>query len=87
MEFNTGTKELWFFMIENWKLLLLLNLIFYLYFYYTQTFDYFEKRNIKFMKPVIFFGNALTRIMGKKPFISYQLDVYNYFKGHRYGGK
>ncbi|XP_045447875.1 cytochrome P450 9e2-like [Melitaea cinxia] len=86
MEFNTGTKELWYFIIENWKLLLLLNLIFYLYFYYTQTFDYFEKRNIKFMKPVIFFGNALTRIMGKKPFISYQLDVYNYFKGHRYGG-
>ncbi|XP_047533353.1 cytochrome P450 9e2-like [Vanessa atalanta] len=86
MELNTGTKELLFFIVENWKLLLFFNLIFFLYFYYTQTFDYFEKRNIKFMKPVIFFGNSLSRITGKRPFIEFQLDVYNYFKGNRYGG-
>ncbi|XP_023946916.2 cytochrome P450 9e2 [Bicyclus anynana] len=72
--------------LEEWKLLLFLSFIFFVYFHYTNTFDYFEKRRIKYMKPTIFFGNLLSRLIAQKSFIMFQLDTYKYFKGERFGG-
>ncbi|KAL0883161.1 hypothetical protein ABMA27_016607 [Loxostege sticticalis] len=86
MEYFSGTKKMLDFIINDWKLLLILTLIFVVYFYYTRTFDHFEKRGVKFMKPTIFLGNLGPRITAKKSFHSFQYDIYNYFKGNPYGG-
>lgn len=86
MEYLGGTKQILNFIMEDWKLLLFLTFIFGVYFYYTSSFDYFEKKGIKFMKPTIFFGNLGQRVFAKKSFHAFQLDIYNYFKGYPYGG-
>ncbi|XP_075977540.1 cytochrome P450 9e2-like [Anticarsia gemmatalis] len=86
MEYFSGSKKLLAFIVEDWKLLLFLTIIFALYFYYTKTFDFFEKKGIYFMKPVILFGNLGPRLRGTKSFHEFQLDAYKFFKGHRYGG-
>lgn len=75
------------FVFENWKLLLCMNFAFYFYFYYTRSFNHFKKRNIKFKKPIILFGNTLSRLMAKKSFFEYQLEIYDLFRGQRFGGK
>nr|AJN91183.1 cytochrome P450 monooxygenase CYP345A4 [Cnaphalocrocis medinalis] len=86
MEYFSGSKKLLSFIINDWKLLLFLTLIFTIYFYFTSTFDYFEKRGIKYKKPIIFFGNLAARFASKRSFHDFQLDLYNYFKGHPVGG-
>ncbi|XP_045497917.1 cytochrome P450 9e2-like isoform X1 [Colias croceus] len=86
MELSTGTKNLVKFIIEDWKLLLFLTIIFLLYFYYTSTHDFFEKRGIKFMKPRFLVGNLGGRLLGMKSLHDFQLEIYNYFKGQPYGG-
>lgn len=87
MDYFNGSYQFLQFLGEEWKLLLIFSLIFFLYFHYTNTFDYFEKRGIKYMKPTIFFGNILDRVTGKKSFTIFQLDTYKYFKGQPFGGK
>ncbi|CAG9786733.1 unnamed protein product [Diatraea saccharalis] len=86
MEFTSGTKKIFLFIMEDWKLLLFLTFIFSVYFYYTSTFDFFEKKGIKYMKPTIFLGNLGQRLIAKKSFHLFQLDIYNYFRGNPYGG-
>ncbi|KAM3965227.1 cytochrome P450 9e2-like [Aphomia sociella] len=86
MDYFNGTRKLLQFIMEDMKLLLLFTLIFAIYFYYTSTFDYFEKRGIKYMKPTIFVGNMGRRINSKESFHTYQLEIYNYFKGSPLGG-
>ncbi|XP_028157329.1 cytochrome P450 9e2-like isoform X2 [Ostrinia furnacalis] len=86
MEYFSGTKKLLDFIIADWKLLLILTLIFVIYFYYARTFDYFEKKGIKYMKPIIFLGSLGPIITAKKSFHCYQYEIYNYFKGNPYGG-
>ncbi|KAG6443771.1 hypothetical protein O3G_MSEX003035 [Manduca sexta] len=71
---------------EEWRFFILISTVIALYFYYTSTFDHFEKKGIPFMKPVILFGNLGPRFKAKKSFHQYQLDIYQYFKGHPYGG-
>nr|XP_034832222.1 cytochrome P450 9e2-like [Maniola hyperantus] len=84
--YYSGLNKLLSFLLEEWKLLLFFSLVFFVYFHYTNTFDYFEKRRIKYLKPTIFFGNILVRLIGKKSFIMFQLDTYKYFKGQPFGG-
>ncbi|VVC89620.1 unnamed protein product [Leptidea sinapis] len=86
MELNTGTKQLAQFILDDWKLLLCLTILFALYFHYTSTFDFFEKKGIKFMKPTIIVGNIGSRILARTSFHAFQLEIYNNFKGHPYGG-
>nr|QLI62172.1 cytochrome P450 23 [Streltzoviella insularis] len=83
---GVGTEKLLFFILEEWKLILLLTIIFALYSYYTSTFDFFEKKGIKYMKPTIFLGNLGPRLFPKKSYYENQLDIYNYFKGSPCGG-
>lgn len=84
---NEGTKSIISFLLEDWKLLLLLTLVFLIYFHYTSTFDFFEKKGIQFRKPVLFFGNYWPRIIGKTSYHDFQLEIYNNFRGKPYGGK
>ncbi|XP_045517004.1 cytochrome P450 9e2-like [Pieris brassicae] len=86
MELSTGTKNFLIFIQEDWKLLLCLTVLFILYFHYTSSFDYFENKGIKFMKPVIFLGNLGPRVFGKKSFHELQIDIYKHFKGNPFGG-
>ncbi|CAB3261456.1 unnamed protein product [Arctia plantaginis] len=86
MEYFSGSKKLLAFVVEDWKLLLILTILFGLYFYYTSTFDFFEKKGIPYKKPVILLGNLGPRLNGTKSFHEFQLDAYNYFKGSPYGG-
>ncbi|KAJ8722081.1 hypothetical protein PYW08_004483 [Mythimna loreyi] len=86
MEYFSGSKKLLLFILEDWKLLLFLTVLFALYFYYTSTFDFFEKKGIPYRKPVIFLGNLGPRLRGTKSFHEFQLEAYNSFKGNRYGG-
>nr|QZP43573.1 cytochrome P450 monooxygenase CYP354A29 [Ephestia elutella] len=86
MEYFSGSKKLLQFIVEDWKLLLFLSFIFGIYFYYTSTFDFFEKKGVKYMKPTIFVGNMGKRIASKVSFHSFQLEIYNYFKGNPFGG-
>lgn len=87
MELNTGTKEILWFVLEEWKLILFLTIIFSLYMYYTNTFEFFEKKGVKFMKPLPVVGNFGARLLAKKSFHQFQYDVYQFFKGSPYGGE
>ena len=87
MEYLSGSKKFLSFILEDWKLLLFLITLFALYFYFTSTFDFFEKKGIPFRKPVIFLGTLAPRLRGTQSFHEFQLYVYNEFKGKRYGGK
>ena len=87
MEYFSGSKKLLLFILEDWKLLLFLTILFALYFYYTSTFDFFEKKGIPFKKPVILLGNLGPRLKGTQSFHEFQLEAYNNFKGNRYGGE
>lgn len=87
MDINSTFNSLLLNISENWRSLLIFSLIFFIYYHFTETFDYFEKRNIKFRKPVIFFGNSFRRLMGTISYPNFQLENYNYFKGERVGGK
>lgn len=86
-QLKSGLKTLILLMIEDWKMILCLTILCSLYFYYTSTFDFFEKRGIPYRKPVIFVGNLGPRLRGKQSFHEFQLETYKYFKGNRFGGK
>ncbi|XP_026316950.1 cytochrome P450 9e2-like isoform X2 [Hyposmocoma kahamanoa] len=81
-----GTKKILSFVAEDWKLLLFLTILFALYFYYTSTFDFFEKKGVPYLKPTIFLGTLWPRLTGKKSFHDFQLDIYKHFQGQPYGG-
>nr|ULR85615.1 cytochrome P450 [Spodoptera frugiperda] len=85
-QLKSGLKTLILMMIEDWKMILCLTILCSLYFYYTSTFDFFEKRGIPYRKPVIFVGNLGPRLRGKQSFHEFQLETYKYFKGNRFGG-
>ncbi|XP_060803177.1 cytochrome P450 9e2 [Amyelois transitella] len=86
MEYFSGSRKILRFIMEDWKLLLFLTFVFAVYFYYTSTFDFFEKKGVKYMKPTIFVGNMGKRIASKVSFHTFQLEIYNYFKGNQFGG-
>lgn len=86
-EYYGGTKKILSFVAEDWKLLLFLTILFALYFYYTSTFDFFEKKKVPYQKPTIFLGTLGPRFTGKTSFHDFQLDIYRYFQGKPYGGK
>ncbi|XP_011565458.3 cytochrome P450 9e2 [Plutella xylostella] len=85
MQFLTS-NPLVIFILQEWKLLSLLTIIFMLYFYYTKTFTFFEEKGVKFMKPYILLGNLGPRLMLKVSMHGFQLHIYNHFKGSPYGG-
>lgn len=86
MEYFEEIKNILHFITKDFSVVLFVTIIFAIYFYYTSTFDYFEKRGIKYMKPTIFVGNMGKRIRSKESFHAFQLEIYNYFKGNPFGG-
>lgn len=86
MEYFSGSKKLIEFVLQDWKIIFFLTILFGLYFYYTSTFDFFERKGIPYKKPVIILGNLGPRLSGTKSFHEFQLEAYNYFKGSPYGG-
>ncbi|KAJ0176625.1 hypothetical protein K1T71_007804 [Dendrolimus kikuchii] len=86
MELSSGTKQFIQLILADWKLILFLTTLFGVYFYYTSTFDFFKKKGISYIKPVIFLGNLGPRLTSKISFHEFQLQNYNHFKGQRYGG-
>lgn len=87
MESQSFYKQLLLLIAEDWKLIAILTAVFAFYFYYTSTFDFFKKKGIPFMKPVILLGNLGPRLRATKSFHDYQLEIYNTFKGSRFGGE
>ncbi|PNF31078.1 Cytochrome P450 9e2 [Cryptotermes secundus] len=62
----------------------LISLILYLLGTWTQ--DHFSKKNVPHLKPVPFFGNVGPLALRMVSFPEFVLDLYNRFKGHKYGG-
>lgn len=70
----------------EWKLILCVTIVLLLYIHYTSTFDFFEKKNINYLKPTILVGNLGPRLLLKTSFHDFQKDVYNKLKGYSFGG-
>lgn len=77
------------YIFDEWKVLLIFVAIYSIYYYGTYNYDYFKKKGISYIKPVIFFGSVWKRVTKQISYQDYQLYVYNYFKEKKkpYGGK
>ncbi|XP_050680810.1 cytochrome P450 9e2-like [Leptidea sinapis] len=82
----TETKQLAQFVFGDWKLLLCVPILFALYLHYSSNFDFFKKKGIKFMKPKLIVGNIGDFMLARTSYHDFQLEIYNNFKGHPYGG-
>lgn len=71
---------------DNFKLLSVITILIFIYYYYTNKFEYFKKRNVKYIKPIIFFGSNVSGIFSLKSQLEVMRDFYNDLKGHRFGG-
>lgn len=58
-------------------LLLLPLVIVLLYYYTTRNHDYWEKRNVKYEKPVPIFGTIFSNLTAKKSMIEISVEIYN----------
>lgn len=70
----------------SWPMILLAFLTF-LYWHFTKTFDHWKRKGVKFEKPIIIFGNIKDRMLFRKSFHEFQLEMYKKFKGLQYAGK
>ncbi|XP_069676321.1 cytochrome P450 9e2-like [Periplaneta americana] len=77
------TEILWSY--STW-ILVVVGLMSALYFYGTRNFNYFEKRNVAFIKPTAFIGTLGPMLFRKQSFSDNILSQYNEMKGHAYGG-
>lgn len=69
------------------SLLIGLAAIFSLYVVYkwgTKNNDYFDKLNVRFIKPWFLLGNKNSLLMRKQNFIEFASDIYNAFPNERY---
>ncbi|KAK7869854.1 hypothetical protein R5R35_006665 [Gryllus longicercus] len=57
-----------------------------LYWYCTNTFDYWKKKGVPYVPPTPFFGNIAESLLGTKNFNFVHQELYNRFKGHRFVG-
>lgn len=73
--------------LREWKMLSLLCTVIFLYYHYTSTFKFFEKKNVKYLKPRFLIGNLGQRLLLKISLHDYQKQIYNEFKGHKCGGE
>ncbi|KAK7789226.1 hypothetical protein R5R35_007051 [Gryllus longicercus] len=56
------------------------------YWYFTKDFDYWQKRNIAFVKPLPFFGNFKGRLTFTRAISDIWVDIYKELKHHKIGG-
>ncbi|PNF19766.1 Cytochrome P450 9e2 [Cryptotermes secundus] len=57
-----------------------------LYWYCTMTFNYWKKKRIHYIEPVILFGNIKDRALFRTSFHEFQKELYRRFDGHKYAG-
>ncbi|CAH1395149.1 unnamed protein product [Nezara viridula] len=57
-----------------------------LYFLLTKNHGYWASRNVKFIRPLPFFGNSFSSTFSIEPSHKIQQEQYNYLKGQPYGG-
>nr|AIW79980.1 cytochrome P450 CYP6AX1v2 [Nilaparvata lugens]AIW79981.1 cytochrome P450 CYP6AX1v2 [Nilaparvata lugens] len=65
---------------------LVVSLVSIIYYFGINTFSHWEKKGIKFMKPVPFFGNTLDLAMGRQHITTCHQVIYDYFADDAYGG-
>jgi cytochrome P450 family 6 len=58
-----------------------------LYWYYTMIFNYWKKKGVHYMEPMIIFGNIKDRILFRKSFHEFVRDLYMTFDGHKCAGE
>lgn len=65
----------------------LLGCVIALFWYFSKsTFNYWRKLNIKYVKPIPFFGNIASFTLLNQPFHESMKDLYNYFHAEPFGG-
>ncbi|XP_066997652.1 cytochrome P450 9e2 isoform X2 [Anabrus simplex] len=57
-----------------------------IYWHYTKTFSYWKKKGVHYIEPTILFGNIKDRMLFRKSFHEFQLELYKKFHGYRYAG-
>lgn len=57
-----------------------------IYYYTTKNHDYWEKRNVKYEKPIPIFGTLFKNVVGKKSIIEVSLELYNKYPNERVVG-
>lgn len=77
--FNISILFSWYFILPA--------LCTFLYWHFTKTFNHWKNRKIFHLKPVILFGNIKDRVLFRKSFHEFQLNVYNKLKGNKIAGK
>ncbi|RZF46375.1 hypothetical protein LSTR_LSTR007908 [Laodelphax striatellus] len=65
---------------------LLVSMLAVIYYFGISTFSHWEKKGVKFMKPVPFFGNTLYLAMGRQHITDCHQEIYDYFADDAYGG-
>ncbi|XP_045446275.1 cytochrome P450 6B6-like [Melitaea cinxia] len=67
-------------------IILVVILLLFIYFYTTQNFDYWSKRNIKYDTPLPLFGNHLKCGLGMKSLIAVSCELYNKYPNEKVVG-
>nr|CAD7457129.1 unnamed protein product [Timema tahoe] len=67
-------------------LVIVATLFFFLYRYFTSTFDYFKVRGIPYLEPTPFFGNIKDLILMRISGAEQSQNLYRDLKQHRFGG-
>lgn len=49
----------------------------------TSTFDYFEKKQVKFNKPHFLVGSRLGMVLGQGTIVDFSMKIYNEFKNEK----
>lgn len=76
---------MWWILFE--PLLVIPALILFAYYYGTRTYDYWKLKGIPYVKPKFpFLGNSAVSAFSLMPGHAYQQMIYDFFKGHRFGG-
>ncbi|KAK7789220.1 hypothetical protein R5R35_007046 [Gryllus longicercus] len=76
-------------LFESWStdlLVALVTLCIFIYWFFNNNWDYWEKRNVPFCKPSPFVGNFKDRVLFRKGLAELAVDQYNELKGHKFGG-
>ncbi|CAG2058750.1 unnamed protein product [Timema podura] len=60
--------------------------IVFLYWYFSSTFSYWEKRGVPYVKPLPVFGNVVDYIFLRNTSAESYVKIYNKLEGHQFGG-
>ncbi|XP_065206746.1 uncharacterized protein LOC135836078 [Planococcus citri] len=67
-------------------ILLLITFLFYIYWRFKKSHQFFDKNGIPYLKPTIIFGNIGDTFLKKKPMPVLHLELYRKLEPHKFGG-